>query len=145
MAAITTISDCLLPRHGCCGYKGGVLEDKTKVDEEDDADAEGEDTGCDGVVGESKTADGEEENAADEVEEELEAGDAAANNVVDQDAGDDDGIADNDSLPKNKSFQKNRKKVVIPCQENHHHPCPSPSILHYHQLGRRRTCSSCRI
>ena len=89
----------LLPRYGCA-YECGILVSKTKVDQEDDSDAEDEDPGGDAVVGEAKAADGEEENAADKVDEELKLRDAAANDVVEEDAGDDDGIADNNSLPK---------------------------------------------
>ena len=73
---------------------------KTKIDQEDDADAQGEHPSGDGLVGQAKTANSEEEDTADKVEEMLKLGDTAADDVVEEDAGDDDGVADNDSLQK---------------------------------------------
>ena len=86
--------------HPALTHKFGFHVSKTKVDQEDDADAEVENTSYDRVIGDAKTADDKEENAADKVDEELELRDPAANDVVEEDAGDDDGIADNNSLPK---------------------------------------------
>merc|ERR1719237_1380643 len=56
------------------------------------------------------------ENAADKVDEELELRDPAANDVVEEDAGDDDGIADNNS---------HAKEITIT------HPAPSPVITNW--------------
>ena len=50
-----------------CAHKFGIFVSKTKIDQEDDADAQGEHPSGDGLVGQAKTADGEEEDTADKV------------------------------------------------------------------------------
>ena len=108
----TIISECLLPRYSCA-CKRGIFISKTKVDQEDDADAEDEDPGGDAIVCQAKAANGEEEHASDKVDEELKLRDAAANDVVEEDAGDNDGIANNKSLPKNASRCTFKVKAIV--------------------------------
>ena len=116
---MTIIFDCVLPRQG---YRCWIFVSKTKVDQEDDANAEGQHPNSIDIIGDANAADDEEEHAADKVDEELKLRDPAANDVVEEDAGDDDGIADNDSLQEvigeqhwevhNQSYTA--KKVGIP-------------------------------
>ena len=92
---MTIIFNCVLPRQG---NRCWIFVSKTKVDQEDDANAEGEHPNCEEFIGDANAADDKEEDAADKVDEELKLRDPTANDVVEEDAGDDDGIADDDSL-----------------------------------------------
>ena len=112
------IVDCLLPRHG---YGCGIFVSKTKVDQEDDADGQHENTNCKDFIGDSDAADHKEEDTADKVDEELELREAAASDVVEEDAGDDDGIADDDSLQEVIGEQNQHSTVLLGQGSRHPH------------------------
>ena len=79
-------------------YLFGIFVGKTKVDQEKDADAEGEHPGDVRLVAQAKTSQDDKEDTSDEVDEELHVGNTAANDEVDEAAGHDDGIADKEPL-----------------------------------------------
>ena len=79
---------------------------KAKIDQEKDADEKSEHTSGVGLIEQAKAADDEEENTSDKVDDELQLRNAAANDVVEKDAGDDDSITDNDSLQKVAQMKK---------------------------------------
>ena len=81
-------------------HKFGIFVKKTKIKEEEDADAKSEQPSDVGLIFHGKTADYKEKDASDKVDDELQLGNAATNDVVEKDAWEDDGIANNDSLKK---------------------------------------------
>ena len=91
---------CIFSPWDSCAHKFGIFENKTKINEEEDADAKSEQPSDVSLIFQCKTPNSEEEDASDKVDEELQLRNAAANDVVEKDAGDNDGIADNDSLQK---------------------------------------------
>ena len=91
---------CIFSPQDICAYKFCLFVNNTKINQEEDADAKSEQPNDVGLIFQCKTPNSDEEDASDKVDEELQLGDAAADEVVEKDAWDDDGIADNDSLQK---------------------------------------------